>query len=446
MSTIDDARGRVGRHRRACACGRDRPAGERLRRPGQAIRRPRCAPNSHRQRAPDRRHRRAGTIRPVAARRERQDRAYRTRFGAGERVRRYRHRRPGPVRHARSRDAARAPAVPRCDLDLRRRGLPFRAAVVAEGLPRLRRNDDPHRRHVQRERRLARRAPDSRWPARGPGNPGDGPVHRGRRELRVPDDADHRSGARPPRRRFLGRRRRDVVQDLHERLPRRARRRDRRGARARPQGHRAPLLDHLSGGRRARHRPARARRDRRDRFRRRQEARRVPRAGCGEQRAACARAGRKGDGRADRDARRAQGRRDLDTRRVRRRRRRLVSGDRRSRDVERQIAVLGAAHACDALSGAGAARARGKAARGGDALRARVRRGGRHAGRRDRSDRMGRHAAGAGQSRGAAAARRGRIHAPRGHSHRDLRRCADAGHRRARRRAARQACRRTCCS
>ena len=73
------------------------------------------------------------------------------------------------------------------------------------------------------------------------------------------DGADRIARGSAAHRQLLGRRGRDVVQGLHRHQPRGARRRDRRGAQARAQVHRASLLGVVPRGGRARHRQPRAR-------------------------------------------------------------------------------------------------------------------------------------------------------------------------------------------
>ena len=199
-----------------------------------------AAADPDRQRARDRRHRGTGATRPIAADRERQDRAHRTRVGAGERARRYRDRRPWPVGHARACDAARASVLPRRDL----------AADAVAYLSEPLSSPKAYLAYGATTIRTGGTFSAQRRPARGARGIRDGQLA-GPEILVTAPFVEGEGGfafqltpitdpARARRdRRLLGRRRRDVVQDLHECIARGARRRrstKRTGAASRSRG------------------------------------------------------------------------------------------------------------------------------------------------------------------------------------------------------------------
>ena len=117
-----------------------------------------------------------------------------------------------------------------------------------------RRDDDPHDRQRRRvsgaqPQAAHRLAADRR--ARRSSSPGR--ISRARARARR-DASALGPGRRAPHGALLGGGRRDVVQGVHADLARRPRRRDRRGAQARREGHRASLLGRLPRSGRVRHR------------------------------------------------------------------------------------------------------------------------------------------------------------------------------------------------
>ena len=159
----------------------------------------------------------------------------------------------------RPRDGPRAPLLPDRPRRLRAAGRELHPA-----LPRGRRDDDEDRRERERLHGPEAEAADRGGPAAGARDRRDRAVPE--RPEHVPADARHEGRRRSAQARgLLGRHGRDVVQGLHADQPRAARRGGRGGAQARAEDHRPPLLGHLRGGRRSRHRQSRARLPRRRR-------------------------------------------------------------------------------------------------------------------------------------------------------------------------------------